>query len=763
MAIAVVAGAIANKPHNGGEAWVRLSWLLGLRRLGWDVWFVERLPSAAPEGQAYFERVVGEFGLEGRVSLLGEGGEPLVGAGEEELGQLAGDAEILFDISGHLGGGPIAEAVPTRVYVDLDPGFTQVWHDDPAIDFSVAGYDRYLTVGQNIGRPGCLIPTGGIEWVPTLPPVLLEEWVPAPRPTGPPRFTTVATWRSPYGGLTIGGRTMKLKHHQFRRFAELPRLVPAARFEIALDIHPGDAADLELLSANGWDPVDPRAAAGTPAAFRDYVRGSGAEFSVAQGVYVETASGWFSDRTAAYLASGRPALVQGTGGRVFFLPTGTQRRHGAVAFDDLDAAVAGAEAIAAGWEEHSRSARELAAEHLDSDRVLTRVLERVLPLLLIAIALCTGAGEAKATGPVPRVEIVGKPQVVFDWSEEACLPGAYPDLPTRAFRDFRGRVQLLLSHYVNYRLIGPSLGRLRPDCEPVMSSPGDPRPSAFADRRWIASIFTRDGRTIWALVHEEYQGNRHRGHCPSGSYERCWYNAVTLARSSDGGRTYRPVHRGPRRLVAVPSFRYRPDVGPRGVFGPSNIVRGSDGAFYALVSVRDLDGRDGVCAIRTERLSAPGGWRAWDGVGFRARFRNPYRSPGRRRIPCALVEPGRIAEMASSLTYNRALGRYLLVGLAPPGPLSLGANVRGIYYATSADLIHWTPRTLIAPAVTKHNHRCGGPPAVAYPSVIDPASRSRTFAVSGKRPFLYYTLLRYENCRLSENRDLLRVRLAISP
>jgi len=252
MAIAVVAGALANKPYSGGEAWVRLSWVLGLRRLGWDVWFVERLPAEAPEGQVYFEQVVDEFGLAGRAALLGEGGEPLFGIGEEEFGQLAAEAEVLFDISGHLGAGRVAPAARTRVYVDLDPGFTQAWHDDPAIEFSVAGYDRYLTVGQNIGRPGCPIPTGGIEWVPTLPPVLLAEWEPAPQPSGPPRFTTVATWRSPYGGLAIGGRTMGLKHHQFRRFVELPRLVPGVNFEVALDIHPGDAADLELLRANGW-------------------------------------------------------------------------------------------------------------------------------------------------------------------------------------------------------------------------------------------------------------------------------------------------------------------------------------------------------------------------------------------------------------------------------------------------------------------------------------------------------------------------------
>jgi hypothetical protein len=372
VAIAIVAGALANKPGSGGEAWVRLSWVLGLRRLGWDVWFVERLPSADPEGRAYFEQVVGEFGLGERVALVGEGGEPLVGVGEEELASLAGDTEVLFDISGHLGAGPVSAAARTRVYVDLDPGFTQAWHVDPAIEFSVAGYDRYLTVGQNIGRPGCPIPTGGVEWVPTLPPVLLNEWEPVPQPPGPPRFTTVATWRSPYGGLEIGGREMGLKHHQFRRFAELPLLVPEAKFEIALDIHPGDAADRELLEANGWDLVDPRAVAGTPAAFRDYVRGSGAEFSVAQGVYVETASGWFSDRTAAYLASGKPAMVQDTG-----IAAAPPVGEGLLTFTTPEQAVEGARRIADDPEAHAHAARRLAEQHFDSDLVLGGVLESI--------------------------------------------------------------------------------------------------------------------------------------------------------------------------------------------------------------------------------------------------------------------------------------------------------------------------------------------------------------------------------------------------
>jgi hypothetical protein len=762
MATAVVAGAIANKPGSGGEAWVRLSWALGLRRLGWDVWLVERLPSADPAAIAYFESVVEGFGLGERAALLGPRGEGLCGPDEAAVADLLAGAEVLFDISGHLGAGPATDAARARAYVDLDPGFTQAWHADPAVDFSVAGYDRYLTVGQNVGKPGCPIPTGGIEWVATMPPVLLGEWE-APPPPDRARFTTVATWRSPYGGLTIGGRKMGLKHHQFRRFAELPGRVPEAVFELALDIHPGDAADLELLRSNGWEIVDPGAVAATPEAFREYVHGSGAEFSVAQGVYVEAASGWFSDRTAAYLASGRPALVQDTGYGALSRAGGSQKRPGAVAFDNLDAAVAGAEGIVAGWEEHSLAAREFAADQLDSDRVLGRVLEYVLPVLLVVATLLAGAGRAEAAGPTPRVEVVGKPQSVFDWGNKACETMNYPDLPARAFRDFEGRTQLLLSHFDNFRLVGPSLEDLEVDCAPVMRSHREAAPRSFADREWIASIFTADGRTVWALVHDEYQGNRHRGRCPSRRYIRCWYNAITLARSDDGGRTYHPAAPPPRNLVASAPYRYRPETGPAGVFTPSNVVVGADGFKYALVRIRDPGGRRGACLIRTRGIARPGGWRAWNGSGFGGRFTDPYRSPPRRRAPCRPVGAGQIAEMAESLTYSTALGRFLLVGLAPPGSGSLGPQVTGIYFSTSADLVHWSERRLITRAVTTHNYSCGGPSPLAYPSVIDPESASRTYATSGAHPFLYYTQFRYSDCHKTADRDLMRVALRVTP
>jgi hypothetical protein len=222
-------------------------------------------------------------------------------------------------------------------------------------------------VGENVGHPECDIPTCGLAWAPVRPPVVLEEW-PVAAGGDQDRFTTVGAWRGAFGPVHHDGRTYSLKVHQFRKVIELPRRA-AQRFEIALLIHPGDDRDREALEANGWAIVDPRTAVPGPLEFREYVQGSGAEFSVAQGIYVETNSAWFSDRTVRYLASGRPVLVQDTGFSAH-LPTG----DGLVAFADLDGAVTGAERIAADYAAHREAARALAESHFDSDVVLPRFL-----------------------------------------------------------------------------------------------------------------------------------------------------------------------------------------------------------------------------------------------------------------------------------------------------------------------------------------------------------------------------------------------------
>jgi hypothetical protein len=242
----------------------------------------------------------------------------------------------------------------------------------------------------------------------------------------------------------------------------------------------------------------------------------------------------------------------------------------------------------------------------------------------------------------------------------------------------------------------------------------------------------------------------------------CWYNSVTLARSIDGGRSYAHAV-PPRQLVAAPSRPYQQATEPIGVFTPSNIVTGPDGAYYALVRIRDPDGAHGDCLLRTRRVGSPRAWRAWTGNAFDGVLSDPYRSQPNAGLDCSQVGRGEITEMTESLTYSSALGRYLLVGLAPPGLRSVGAKVTGIYFSTSRDLLHWTPRTLVAPAVTTHTYTCGGPSPIAYPSIVDPSSSSRTFTTSGRRPFLYFTQFHYTSCHQTPDRDLMRVRLEISP
>jgi hypothetical protein len=375
MKVVIVAGALANKPGNGGGAWERMSWAAGLRRLGLDVWFVEQIAPAQLQASAHFDwfrSVTSWFGFADRSALLC--GEQCMGVSWSQLLEVADAADLLVNLSGHLTQQALLHRIRCKAYVDVDPGFTQFWHADPETSFTLAGHDHYFTIGENIGLAACPIPTSGIHWRPIRQPVVLGDW-PVTAAVKPDRFTTVASWRGAYGPVQSGARTYGLKVHEFRKMLPLPRRassVAAGVFEIALDIDPGDSKDLDALRQHGWYITDPKVVAGNPAAFRRYVQQSAAEFSVAQGIYAETNSGWFSDRTVRYLASGKPALVQDTGFSKNF-PVGA----GLVAFRTLDEAVEGVERIGRDYDRHCRAARAIAEKYFDSDRVLSRLLDEV--------------------------------------------------------------------------------------------------------------------------------------------------------------------------------------------------------------------------------------------------------------------------------------------------------------------------------------------------------------------------------------------------
>jgi hypothetical protein len=378
----VVAGALANKHRHGGSAWVRMSWAEALRALGFEVLFLEQLAAAdcvdaagrradfaASANAAAFRRVTERFGFAGDAALVCPDDGRVLGMTRDELLERLGAAALLVNLSGHLRWRPALARLPRRVFVDLDPGYTQIWHASGGDAAGLEGHELCFTVGANVGTAACDLPTGGIRWRPIRQPVVLDRW---PPPHGAQRrfggFTTVASWRGAYGRPVWEGRSYGLKAHEFRRYASLPEAT-GLPFAVALDIHPADAGDARRLRAGGWRLLDP-ALVGDVDAFRSFVRGSGAEFSTAQGVYVETRSGWFSDRTIRYLASGRPALVQDTGFSDH-LPVGA----GLLAFRTPAEARAGAHAIVADYARHSAAARALAERCFAPAAALAPLLE----------------------------------------------------------------------------------------------------------------------------------------------------------------------------------------------------------------------------------------------------------------------------------------------------------------------------------------------------------------------------------------------------
>jgi hypothetical protein len=271
---------------------------------------------------------------------------------------------------GYARDGEVLRRVGRRVFVDIDPGFPQMWRELGLHD-AFEGHDAFVTVGMNVGRPDCTIPTCGLDWVAMPQPVVLEHWPVAPvsRADDAAPFTSVGAWRGPNGPVEFRGVTYGLRAHEFRRFIELPSMCPGERFEMAFGIDPADFKDIDALKRNGWALVDPATVAATPEDYRAYVAGSRAEFMVPKQMYVATRSGLLSDRSVYYLASGRPVLARDTGLAGVF-PVG----EGLLTFSTPEEAAEGVRRLGADYRLHARAARAVAEECFDSDKVLRRVL-----------------------------------------------------------------------------------------------------------------------------------------------------------------------------------------------------------------------------------------------------------------------------------------------------------------------------------------------------------------------------------------------------
>jgi hypothetical protein len=366
----LLSGMVAGDPHQGGASWAVLQYVAGLVECGHEVVLVEPLDGGGdslavqPEVVDYFRSLPL---LERRAALLVEGTESTVGLSYGELTRFAGEADLLLNISGMLRDERLLAPIPVRAFLDLDPGFNQVWQasgEEMGMDL----HTHWATVGQLVGSEGCPIPTCGHDWIPTLSPVALGHWPAATEPPVRDAFTTVGHWRS-YGSIEHGGIRYGQRAHSLRELIELPRLCDA-RFQLALGIHRDEVDDLAALRANGWQLLDPDEVAADPAHYAEFIRGSKAELSIAKSGYVASRSGWFSDRSAAYLVSGRPVVAQETGFSEV-LPTG----EGLLAFSSPEQAAAAVAAVERDPARHGRAARALAEEYLDARKVLPRLLE----------------------------------------------------------------------------------------------------------------------------------------------------------------------------------------------------------------------------------------------------------------------------------------------------------------------------------------------------------------------------------------------------
>lgn len=366
----LLSGMVAGDPHQGGATWAVLQYFYGLRDLGHDVALVEPLRAEpdATEGSVVLD-YFGSLGLpDQRSALLWPNSGSSVGLPYEEIVSFADSADLLLNISGMLTDDRILEQIPVRAFLDLDPGFNQVWH----LSGENMGFDRhthFVTVGQLVGSSRSRVPSCEREWIPTLPPVVLDRWPDRGAPLTD-AFTSVGHWRS-YGSMEHDGIAYGQRAHALRELIELPRLVDAP-LELALGIHPDEESDLSALRANGWRLADPGQKAGTPELYADYIRQSAGELGIAKSGYVNSRSGWFSDRSSCYLASGRPVVAQETGfGEV--LPVG----EGLLSFRTTADAAAAIEAVRAQPEMHRQRARELAEDAFDARKVLSRLLVKL--------------------------------------------------------------------------------------------------------------------------------------------------------------------------------------------------------------------------------------------------------------------------------------------------------------------------------------------------------------------------------------------------
>jgi len=362
-----------------GVVWQLLHHLVGFRELGLDVYYIEdhrawvydalaATPTKDPSGNL---RTVGavldRWGFAGRWAFLDGERDEYIGMGRTKCLELIGSADAVVNLCGATH--PREEHMHSRlIYLETDPGVFQTMLDrgDPNSKNLAAAHQLFFTYGYDIGEPHCVIPTGGLDWRKTRPPVLLDAWRPGIGPASPRSFTTVGTWQNKGNDIDIAGdRYFWSKHVNFEKALDVARRADQP-IELATDLNSGPAYERAIGGGFSFRPAIPMSL--DVDAYREYVSSSRGEFTVSKDLYVRTHSGWFSDRTVCYLAAGRPVVTQFTGFENH-ITTG----EGLLGFHNADDAVEAIRAVNADYPRHARAARAIAVEYFDAHKLLDEI------------------------------------------------------------------------------------------------------------------------------------------------------------------------------------------------------------------------------------------------------------------------------------------------------------------------------------------------------------------------------------------------------
>jgi len=381
----IVTGQIAQYPL-GGVAWFYLQYVLGLAQMGHEVFYFEDtgqspyhpdllgLTNEAAFSVQYLADVMSRFGLADSWAYcfrkkLERKNPDWFGMSESRRKEAIASGDLLINVSGTLQDPQDYRGVRRLAYLDTDPVFTQVKlaRGHPHMRKLVDMHDSQFSYGE---RASPLVPPTGHKWRPTRAPIVLSEW----RVSKPYRriFTTIMNWTS-HNSEKYEGQTYGQKDVEFKRFMDLPQHIAPTAVELAIGPGHGQRTPHDLLRHKGWQLVDPADVCPDLDSLRDYTESSMAEWSVAKNGYVMGQSGWFSERSARYLAAGRPVVVQDTGFSSLF-PMG----QGIVPFTTLEEAVEGIRSVERDYARHSAAARAIAEEYFDSAKVLGGLVEAAM-------------------------------------------------------------------------------------------------------------------------------------------------------------------------------------------------------------------------------------------------------------------------------------------------------------------------------------------------------------------------------------------------